>query len=169
LAAYGVFRHGARYPQAKDIKKLSAIRRRLQLAAELPPPLRWLSSWDPAADYPLDREGQLHDVGRDELSHIARRLQGEFPALFPPSIEPAPAHYDFGATAKPRTQQSARAFASGLVGGAEADVLGEIQHAPLDADPLLRFHKACPRYQASIKDNDTLVDIQAGGVTVLRR
>jgi hypothetical protein len=165
IAAYGVLRHGTRYPTAKDRKKMAQLGERLRVhdPAALPASLRWLGNWTPAV--PEEEDGTLHRIGRLEQHALARRLQARYPALFPALLGQDRA-YIGSATAKPRTQQSARAFAAGLAGlppatEAEDALLPQLQHAPLDADRLLRSHTMCPRYTAAIKENSTLDD---GGV-----
>ncbi len=158
VAAYGVLRHGTRYPTAKDWKKMARLGERVRVHDPdiLPSSLRWLSDWTPPV--PEHEDGTLHDTGRREHHALARRLQERLPTLFPADLDQHRA-YEFSATAKPRTQQSARAFAAGLAGlpyEAIEAALPQLEHAPIDADRLLRFHTMCPRYTAEVKKNDTL-------------
>ena len=169
-ALYAVLRHGTRYPTAKDVRKMGAMGARVRVQpGRLPPRLGWLDGWTPP--FPGEAEdGTLHDTGRREHHALAQRLQAAFPSLFPPA--PDDPAYAFSATAKPRTQQSAQAFAAGLA-GADAltpDTLASLPHAALGEDPLLRFHKMCPRYESSVKDNATLDrDAKGGDPSLLRR
>lgn len=80
---------------------------------------RWLRRWDPSELYPANEDGTLHASGRAELRGLAGRLQARYPRLLP-AVSPGPT-LAVRATAKPRAQQSARAFVAGLRGGANAD------------------------------------------------
>lgn len=61
LAAYGVLRHGTRYPTAKDRKKMAALGERLQIQdpGALPVSLSWLNGWTPPA--PEAEDGTLRN------------------------------------------------------------------------------------------------------------
>ncbi len=164
VAAYGVLRHGTRYPTAKDRKKMARLGERVRVHApdSLPASLHWLSNWTPPV--PEHEDGTLHVIGQREHYALARRLQERLPTLFPADLDQHGA-YEFSATAKPRTQQSARAFAAGLAGlpfEAIDTALPQLLHAPIDADRLLRFHTMCPRYTAEVKENDTVCGDDAG-------
>ena len=125
------------------------------------------------------------EIGYREHHALAQRLQSSYPTLFPQS--PHHKAYAFSATAKPRTQQSAQAFAAGLAGlplaqavralreagevGSEGVLSPEhLPHAPIDEDRLLRFHSMCRRYQLEVKNNDTLdVAVKGGDAAKLLR
>ena len=91
---------------------------------------------------------QLTETGFEEVRTTATRFQTFFPEVLPPTYDRA--QFQFRHTYRERTEESARAFASGLF-GSSADVV--LEDVPAQ-DRLLRPIDSCPLYNEWIGRND---------------
>ena len=98
----------------------------------------------------------------DPFSIIGSRLRLRFPAVFSSPYHPRV--YDFKSSAKLRALESGSACAQGLFPGLKHLAMPSLD---VDQDPLLRFHKACPKYHQLVKKNATVLD--HGPVGIVRR
>jgi len=87
--------------------------------------------------------------GEVELFGIGERFRNRYPHLFSKKYNPDV--YKFKYTKTQRAEASAKAFARGLIGEEDAEL---IQYPEaLRADPILRFYKACHRWKEEVDKN----------------
>ncbi|XP_011297245.1 multiple inositol polyphosphate phosphatase 1 [Fopius arisanus] len=99
----------------------------------------------------------LAGEGEDELIGLAERFQARFPTLMPEKFDNKT--YKFKFTQKQRTEESARYFAIGLFGKKGSK---HVWYPPSEeSDPILRFYKACGKWQQQVKRNPEAYEEQA--------
>ncbi|DBA05001.1 TPA: hypothetical protein N0F65_007003 [Lagenidium giganteum] len=140
-----VVRHGTRFPTIKDIKRISATHTKiytLQSPPETSWVARWMSPFDPA------RAGWLAEAGTNELIAIGQRLRQRYGQQLQGHFEKS--KFIFEHTWKPRTQQSAMAFAYGFFGSVQPV---HYETDPIGQDHELRFFDNCPAFDVRIENN----------------
>ncbi|CAG7833584.1 unnamed protein product [Allacma fusca] len=157
-----VARHGTRNPSDKVITKMLEELQEIQkeiIAAHEPgavvggqlcePELSAIKMWQPDLDLEPANEKWLVQQGEVELEGIGARFQKTFPNIFQKDYDSRV--YNFKYTKTQRAEASAKHFARGVFGYEEAK---KVQYPPaLDADPVLRFYKACPKWKHSVDKN----------------
>ncbi|KAG4073282.1 hypothetical protein HA402_008628 [Bradysia odoriphaga] len=98
----------------------------------------------------VENGGLVTDAGRFALQNISRRFQEVFPDILTETYTPARFH--FRHTGSPRTNDSIRAFATGLFG--EAGAANVIYEPVPEVDWLLRPFDFCPAYSEETADWD---------------
>lgn len=153
-----VIRHGTRYPTTKDITRIASTHAKLRDATagvsadesdDLDEDRSWIKKWK--NPYRSEEAGWLAPVGVNELISIGNRLRHRFGHRFAPFFDAS--RFEFEHTWKPRTQQSASAFAFGFF-------LNELQPVFMHVDAIgedheLRFFDNCPAYDHHIDQNTT--------------
>lgn len=143
-------RHGARYPSVPDgddllsatdpinhniVKNFKSLKTTLCL-----PDAKLIENWQINPNFLLSTPGNLTAAGWYELQNIAARMQKAFPTLLPKKYTPE--HYFFRRSPILRTLQSAQAFADGLFGPEEYNLVNyEGGQSP---DLFLYFFGSCP-------------------------
>ncbi|TMW64880.1 hypothetical protein Poli38472_009047 [Pythium oligandrum] len=139
-----VIRHGTRFPTIKDIRRINATHERLTHASA---PLAWTQHW--TNPYDPDRAGWLADVGVSELIAMGKRLRLRFGDAFHQHFNSD--KFVFEHTYKPRTKQSAMAFAYGFF---QEQLQSVLYHTdPIGQDTALRFFDNCPALDLAVARN----------------
>lgn len=139
-----VVRHGTRFPTIKDITRIDRTIDRLRRRTTASD--HWTRRW--TSPYSVDAAGWLAPVGVAELAAMGARVRERFGAQLG-SFDPARVAIE--ATWKPRTQQSAAAFAFGFFGGRHAPMRVHVDAVGTDHE--LRFFDNCPAYDRAIDRN----------------
>eukprot|EP01062_Namystynia_karyoxenos_P044303 TRINITY_DN32592_c0_g1_i1.p1 TRINITY_DN32592_c0_g1~~TRINITY_DN32592_c0_g1_i1.p1 ORF type:complete len:487 (+),score=111.46 TRINITY_DN32592_c0_g1_i1:75-1535(+) len=148
-------RHGTRY--SGHIVEINALAEKLRSAAGAGAPA-WLQNYS----YPRDAEFEslLAPSGAREHYELAKRLRRQHAAAFPSASRPYnPVDWEVWHTFKSRTARSASAFSHGATAASKEVLPGGFVPVATQikgqegTDSLLRFHKACPAYTSSVKDN----------------
>ena len=141
-----LFRHGARQPGYKDIRKMSELHQKLKLTVtskDFP----FLNDWENG--FPEIEEKNLVDTGEDEQYFLGLRFGKRLKSLFGDTIT----RVKFVSSSKDRTKESALAFYEGLteviLHEAQDDLIPEIR------DDLLRFHTVCGKFIETVENNRT--------------
>ncbi|TYZ57152.1 hypothetical protein PybrP1_004147 [[Pythium] brassicae (nom. inval.)] len=158
-----VVRHGTRFPTIKDIDRIDRTIERLRAGPG--GAASWVQRW--ASPYRADAAGWLAPVGVAELAAMGERVRARFGAPLDVALDPA--RFAFEATWKPRTQQSAAAFAFGFFGGRYAPLRVHVD--AVGVDHALRFFANCPAYDRAIDQNAsaTIHHAQYRGGAQMRR
>uniref|UniRef100_K3WU79 Multiple inositol polyphosphate phosphatase 1 n=1 Tax=Globisporangium ultimum (strain ATCC 200006 / CBS 805.95 / DAOM BR144) TaxID=431595 RepID=K3WU79_GLOUD len=150
-----VIRHGTRYPTIKDITRIAKTHAKLRGDAmsgedeERAAVAEWITTWK--NPYRADEAGWLAPVGVTELIAIGNRIRHRFGEHFGSHFDPA--RFEFEHTWKPRTQQSASAFAFGFFRSQLQPVFMHVD--AIGEDHELRFFDNCPAYDHAIDRNAT--------------
>ena len=155
-----VFRHGTRYPSAKDIKKfnkvLELLNSRMERNQELTRVIAKINV--SLANHYATKDKELTAIGDRELFMLARNFSEKFPELFeePYSID----DFRFTSTCKSRSSRSVTAFAMGLWEGKGHLGKGKqqpiaVEMSPCDKDSILRYFDMCTKYVKHVSNNDT--------------
>ena len=142
-----LYRHGTRYPSAKDVKK-----GRLLLQG-LKPLNQYGNNTLKILEGILDKfaekeEKALADRGFLELEEIGRKLKIEHPGLFEEFKDEDFAYY---VTEKSRTVGSFEGFVKGI---RHNDTYNP---SPIEDNHLLRFFDECNKYIVEVDDNETAI------------
>ncbi|XP_074088357.1 multiple inositol polyphosphate phosphatase 1 isoform X1 [Macrotis lagotis] len=153
LQLVALVRHGTRYPTAKQVRRLRALRGLLQRAG--PGPAAALARWPLAYEDWVD--GQLVDKGRRDMRRLAARLARRFPALLGPG---GPGRARLVSSSKPRCLDSAAAFARGLWAqrhpGRPEPAAADMEFGPPKInDKLMRFFDHCEKFLVEVEKNDS--------------
>ena len=155
-----VFRHGTRYPSAKDIGKIDKMLDTMKGFAkdkEFKAQLARLGI-DLVNPYSLVEEKELATVGDLEAYNIGKRFRLRFPELFDKKFRAF--DFKFVSTCKSRCSQSASAFAMGFLQGhgpigQEKYQPAALEMKPCNQDKDLRFFDMCEKYIEDVADNET--------------
>lgn len=151
-----VVRHGTRFPTMKDMRRIARTHERLAANESSPllmtntSPSRpsWVATW--TNPFPVEREAWLAEAGVMEMISIGMRLRKRFGQDM--QLQFHDAKFVFEHTWKPRTQQSAMAFAYGFFKGVQPVFY---QSSPIGEDKELRFYDNCPAFEQQIDRNKT--------------
>ncbi|CAH0384074.1 unnamed protein product [Bemisia tabaci] len=148
-------RHGTRYPDLKEIKRLqnlTAVRelilqnhdaRATRLCdRDVDGLRRWHYNLRP------EQDNQITSQGHEDLLFLAKKLKSNFPELL--DVPYSESKFDFRTTAKQRTIDSAKAFAEGLFPGVDVRI-----PPPPVPDRFLNIHHNCSSYETSTHNPDT--------------
>ncbi|KAM9061775.1 multiple inositol polyphosphate phosphatase 1 isoform X1 [Sarcophilus harrisii] len=152
LQLVALVRHGTRYPTAKQVGRLRALRALLRAGPGL---TGALAAWPLAYEDWMD--GQLVEKGRRDMRLLAARLAARFPALLSRADL---ARARLVTSSKPRCVDSAVAFARGLwaqlhPGLPEPEPEDMEFGPPKINDKLMRFFDHCEKFQVEVEKNDS--------------
>ncbi|XP_072312472.1 multiple inositol polyphosphate phosphatase 1-like [Eucyclogobius newberryi] len=177
-----VIRHGTRFPTVKNVRRIARLSALLRDAARghaASARLRDIQDqWEQW--YTEDMDGQLVDKGRTDLSNLAMRLAGSFPALLT-EAELRGGRIDIKTSSKHRCVSSAEAFQDGLhqvwararetgapgaretgtesgTEAAERDQDQDLEYVHEVDDALLRSFERCRGYVEGVETNATATE-----------
>ncbi|KAL3161344.1 hypothetical protein ABBQ32_010242 [Trebouxia sp. C0010 RCD-2024] len=177
---YWLTRHGTRWPTKKRMNQIDRLQNVFQSAGHNAKQLYpWIAGWTSPFKSQEHLAGLLHSKGRVEMRDMGVEFRQHYSQS---SIQHILSSVHVLATAKGRTQDSAKAFMEGLCGGTHtytdqagaAGITGHDRHVaitgpgvqgkytihakPKDQDPVLRFFDMCPAYDAYVTqiNNDIL-------------
>ncbi|XP_060077725.1 multiple inositol polyphosphate phosphatase 1-like [Ylistrum balloti] len=144
-----LLRHGARYPTSKYIANMNSLvpkLRNLPRAAQHP----FLNTW--VNRFPLDLNGQLSFLGRQEQYSLGKRFLSRFHSL----LHPASDRFKYYASYKKRTQDSSNYFQQGVTGRQMTDDFSN-DTQPTINNIMLRFYSNCHEYSISVLNNHSAI------------
>ena len=142
-----VFRHGARFPGLKWIKRMSALHARFLKDGQIDK-YPSLKSW--TNPFPESSEKLLAELGEDEHFELGSRFGKKFSLLFEDENE----NIQYVVSSKQRTQASASAFHDGLTNSVSSSQDNQELKPKVD-DIALRFHDNCDKFKVTVDKNDS--------------
>ncbi|XP_063973930.1 multiple inositol polyphosphate phosphatase 1 [Diachasmimorpha longicaudata] len=149
-----MIRHGTRNPGNSVIKSLGELVRIKEGVIKqcdsgncglTKKQLKRLRDWK--TDLKDGDEMRLTEEGENEMIGLGERFQERFPELMPEKYDNKTFKFKF--TQKQRTEESAKCFTIGLFGKKGSE---NVWYPPSEEkDPILRFYKACDRWQRTVK------------------
>ena len=155
-----VIRHGSRLPSDGDMEEIDALLTKLNQIYTKDSPFRYQNLTLPWIKPPLWNDGnpgELTAVGEIEQYSIAKRFRARFNRVFDKKYWNK--YYSFVSSDKPRTTQSAMAFAHGLfesqgpVSPSKFQPVAVMLSGRQNQDKLLSSYKTCPRYEIDVDEN----------------
>ncbi|XP_015120832.1 multiple inositol polyphosphate phosphatase 1 [Diachasma alloeum] len=151
-----IIRHGTRRPGKHVLKALGELERIREAVINkcdsescdlTNKELKRLRDWK--SDFADEEDMILTEEGENEMIGLGERFQARFPRLMPDKFDNRTFKFKF--TQKQRTEESAKSFAIGLFGKKGSK---NVWYPPAEMkDPILRFYKACDRWQEQVKKN----------------
>ncbi|KAL0021479.1 hypothetical protein WJX79_009021 [Trebouxia sp. C0005] len=181
LFTYWLARHGTRWPTQKRMQQIQELQSVFKLAGqEAKQAHPWMNKWTNPFKDSIHLAGHLHPKGVKEMQHMGQDFKHYLLAIQDQELLTS---VEVHATAKARTQDSAKAFMQGLYGGTHTytDCQGQggitghdrvvnvtkhgynttytIHARPKHQDPVLRFFDMCPAYDEYVAQiNADLLD-----------
>ncbi|KAL0032203.1 hypothetical protein WJX77_010754 [Trebouxia sp. C0004] len=176
LFTYWLARHGTRWPTKKRMQQIQELQNVFKLAGQdAKQSHSWINKWTNPFKDSIHLAGHLHPKGVKEMQHMGQDFKKYLVAIQDQDLLTS---VEVHATAKARTQDSAKAFMQGLYGGTHTytDSQGKggitghdrvvnvtkhgcnttytIHARPKHQDPVLRFFDMCPAYDEYVAHID---------------
>lgn len=173
---YWLARHGTRWPTQKRMQKIQELQNVFKLAGqEAKQAHPWINKWTNPFKDSIYLAGHLHPKGVKEMQHMGQDFRKYMLAIKDQELLTS---VEVHASAKARTQDSAKAFMQGLYGGTHTytdcqgtggitghdRVVNVTKHGcnttytiharPKHQDPVLRFFDMCPAYDEYVAQID---------------